>query len=64
LVALVVNVLQGERGSGEKMPVPKGVDKRKYDDCLERVNTRGGRYNRYAVCAASLKRTKRRGKRR
>lgn len=37
------------------MPVPKGVDKKKYDSCVEQLKKQGDVDNPYAVCAASLK---------
>jgi 2'-5' RNA ligase len=36
------------------MPVPKGVDKKKYDSCVEQLKKQGDVDNPYAVCAASL----------
>lgn len=38
------------------MPVPKGVDPKKYDDCVKQVKRKQGeKVNAYAVCASSLK---------
>lgn len=38
------------------MPVPKGVDPKKYDDCVAQVKRKQGeKVNAYAVCASSLK---------
>jgi len=38
------------------MPVPKGVDPKKYDDCVDEVKQKQGKkVNAYAVCASSLK---------
>lgn len=36
------------------MPVPKGVSKKKYDDCVDQVKAKGKVDSPYAVCAASL----------
>lgn len=38
------------------MPVPKGVDPKKFDDCVDQVKEKQGKkVNAYAVCNASLK---------
>lgn len=38
------------------MPVPKGVDPKKFDDCVDEVKRKQGKkVNAYAVCNASLK---------
>lgn len=40
------------------MPVPKGVDKKKFDDCVDKVKDKQGKkVNAYAVCNASLKKS-------
>jgi len=44
------------------MPVPKGVDARKYDDCVDQVKAKRGGVNPWAVCASSMKRSKGRGR--
>lgn len=38
------------------MPVPKGIDPKKYDDCVKQVKRKQGeKVNAYAVCNSSLK---------
>lgn len=40
------------------MPVPKGVDPKKYDDCVGDVAKKGNADNAYAVCAHALENIK------
>lgn len=40
------------------MPVPKGVDPKKYDDCVADVKKKGKVNNAYAVCAHALENVK------
>lgn len=40
------------------MPAPKGVDKERYDRCVDKVKRKGKVSNAYAVCAASLKKSR------